>query len=243
MDNKTYAQSFTITANAQSRVFDTRELNTVLFLLSGTYALTVAFEASDAAGAIWYPLQVASVNAATVVTTHSTANATQAYEVNVHSFSQVRVRSTAYTSGTLTLGISGTSRSVEPAPNVQVSNTVPVTVSTLPAGTGHTLLAAATTNATSVKVTAGNVFELTLTNYSAAPKFVKLYDKASAPTVGTDSPIAVLEIAANATRQVEFGNLGKRLGTGIAYAITGAQAIADTTAVAAGDVRVSMTYI
>lgn len=241
MDNKTYAQSFTITANAQSRVFDTRELNTVLFLLSGTYALTVAFEASDAAGAIWYPLQVASVNAATVVTTHSTANATQAYEVNVHSFSQVRVRSTAYTSGTLTLGISGTSRSVEPAPNVQVANSL--TVGSLPIGTNHTLLAAATTNATSVKATSGNVFELTLTNYSAAPKFVKLYDKASAPTVGTDSPIAVLEIAANATRQVEFGNLGKRLGTGIAYAITGAQAIADTTAVAAGDVRVSMTYI
>jgi hypothetical protein len=41
----------------------------------------------------------------------------------------------------------------------------------------------------------------------------------------------------------EFGANGKRFTTGIAFAITGAQAIADTTAVAAGDVQVHGSYI
>ena len=48
------------------------------------------------------------------------------------------------------------------------------------------VMAAASTNATSVKASAGRLYEIHLCNTSAALKFVKFYIKTSAPTVGTD---------------------------------------------------------
>lgn len=97
-----------------------------------------------------------------------------------------------------------------------------------------TLTTAATTNATSVKTTAGNVFELDVTNTSASAMYLKLYNKASAPTVGTDIPISTIPIPATSFQSFTFGRLGKRFASGIAFALTGAMAATDTTAVAAG---------
>lgn len=106
----------------------------------------------------------------------------------------------------------------------------------------HYLTTAATTNGTSVKTSAGAVFELDVTNLSAATVYLKLYNKASVPTVGTDNPIVIIPIAANTTFVQEFGQYGKRFTGGIAYAITGAAAISDTTAITAGNL-VGITYI
>jgi len=105
-----------------------------------------------------------------------------------------------------------------------------------------TLNSAATTNATSLKATAGNVFVVAASNVSASGRFVKFYNKATAPTVGTDVPVLVVPVAANSTVAIEFGILGMRFATGIAYAITGAIADADTTAVGAGEVKLHITY-
>lgn len=106
----------------------------------------------------------------------------------------------------------------------------------------NALTTAATTNATSVKTTAGNIFELGVTNIGASPIYLKLYNKASAPTVGTDIPILTIPIPANGFLSYEFGSVGKRFTTGIAYAITGAVGDTDTTAIAAGS-KLSLTYI
>lgn len=247
MDNKTYTEKKTNFAALNDTLgIDTRELNTCLITFTGTYNFTGNFEASDDGGTTWYPVQATQVNSNTVATSHATANATQAYELSCHAFTNVRVRANPFTSaGTHTVRITGTSMAVEPTPvaSLAAGTAVSATVTALPNGTAHTLTSAATTNATSIKATAGNVFEIAIDNMSAAPKFVKLYNKASAPTVGTDVPILTLEVAANSSRSLEFGNLGKRFATGIAMAITGAQAVADTTAVAAGDVHTSLTYI
>ncbi|WP_349434244.1 hypothetical protein [Pararhizobium sp. A13] len=110
--------------------------------------------------------------------------------------------------------------------------------------TAHKLLAAATTNATSVKTTSGKLLGGVLKNLSAANKFVKFYSKASAPTVGTDTPIFTIALSANETFQIAdfVGPIGHSISTGIAYAITGAVADSDTTAVAAGDVMVNLIY-
>jgi len=110
------------------------------------------------------------------------------------------------------------------------------------AGTAYSLVSAATTNAASVKATAGNLFELSLFNVTAATVYLKLYNKASAPTVGTDVPIMTIPVAAGALYAAEFGRVGKRFATGIALAITGAPAATDATAVAAG-AQLSMTYL
>lgn len=98
----------------------------------------------------------------------------------------------------------------------------------------HRLLsAAATTNATSVKASAGTLLRVTGHNAKASALFLKLYNKASAPTVGTDTPKKTLRLAPSADFNFE---LNDGYDIGIAYAITGAAADADATALLAGDV-------
>jgi hypothetical protein len=103
------------------------------------------------------------------------------------------------------------------------------------------VLAAASTNATSVKASTGQLFGYYIFNASASTKYVKLYNKASAPTVGTDTPVITLPIPKEAGANVEFVN-GIAFATGIALAITGALADADTTAVVANDVVANLFY-
>ncbi len=112
-------------------------------------------------------------------------------------------------------------------------------------GTGYSItrtLAAASTNATSVKASAGRVHGWYLFNTSAATKFFKLYNKASAPTVGSDTPVMTIPIPAGAGANVEFVK-GITFGTGIAFALTGAVGDADTTALAANDVVLNLFWI
>ena len=111
-----------------------------------------------------------------------------------------------------------------------------------PSSTAYALVSAATTNAASVKATGGSLFELSLFNATAATVYLKLYNKASAPTVGTDVPIMTIPVAAGALFNAEFGRLGKRFNLGIALAITGAAVATDTTVVAAG-AQLAATYV
>jgi hypothetical protein len=123
-----------------------------------------------------------------------------------------------------------------------VSSVTAVAASTPVTPTTTFLNSAATTNATSAKASAGTVWSVFLSNMTASAKFVKLYNKASAPTVGTDIPVMTIEVAPNASRQVDGGSNGFRFATGIAFAITGAQADADATAVALGDVHLALSF-
>ena len=153
---KTNTTSGNITGNGQSLVLDVRELNTVLFALSGTYALTTVFEMQPFDSSVWLPLQVARIDANTVVTSHTTANQLVGYEASCYAAAYVRVRSTAFTSGSLLLNMTGTSRAVEPAP---VTQAVPSQTIATPTASPYALTTAATTNAAIVKSTAGNLFE------------------------------------------------------------------------------------
>jgi hypothetical protein len=101
---------------------------------------------------------------------------------------------------------------------------------------------AATTNATSLKASAGNIYEIRLFNVAAYDVFVKFYDKASAPTVGTDTPTWTIPLKAGTGFSDSYGN-GDSFANGIAYAITKLQADSDTTAVAAGDVTGKIAWI
>jgi hypothetical protein len=135
--------------------------------------------------------------------------------------------------------------SFEPSvtPNVAVTGTPNVNVASTTAPTVHTLNSAASTNATSVKVTAGRIYSISLSNQNAAERVFKLYQKASAPTVGTDIPVLVIPVAANSNRTVDFGPFGLQVATGIAYAVTGLITDADTTVITAGDFKVNLQYV
>lgn len=96
--------------------------------------------------------------------------------------------------------------------------------------------AAATTNSTLVKGSAGRVVKLSAYNASASVKFVKLYNKATAPTVGTDTPVITLALPAGQLVNYDLAPFGLQFATGIGFGLTGAVADADTTALVAGDV-------
>ena len=102
--------------------------------------------------------------------------------------------------------------------------------------------AAATTNATSLKASAGNIFSIDVYNEAAYDVFLKLYDKASAPTVGTDTPVWTIPIGTKTGFSRDFPR-GRHFSTGIAYAITKLQADTDTTAVAANDLTGTIGWI
>ena len=98
------------------------------------------------------------------------------------------------------------------------------------------LASAATTNATLVKASAGRIFKIVGRNDVASKRYLKLYNKASAPTVGTDAPVATFVLNASSDFNFELTSYGQYFSTGIAFAITGAITDADTTAIAASDI-------
>ena len=106
------------------------------------------------------------------------------------------------------------------------------------------VISAASTNATSAKGSAGQVYGWYLSNINVAVRYLKLYNKATAPTVGTDVPVMTIAIPGNtagAGANVEF-TTGIAFSTGIAYALTTGVADADTAAVAANEIVVNLMY-
>jgi hypothetical protein len=101
----------------------------------------------------------------------------------------------------------------------------------------------ATTNLGTVKATPGTIFGLILTNVGAAAAFVKIYDKASNPTLASDKPVMTVPIPAASSVFPHLGTLGMRFAAGIAIAVTNLIADTDATAVAANQVKVAMSYV
>jgi hypothetical protein len=124
---------------------------------------------------------------------------------------------------------------------VSLSPNSPITLPT--ATTSSIINSAATTNATSVKASAGTVYSVTASNTGAAAAFVKLYNLATAPTVGTSTIAITISVPAGGTVNLPFGTSGARFATGIGLAITNLAADTDTTAVVAAQVKVITAYI
>jgi hypothetical protein len=104
------------------------------------------------------------------------------------------------------------------------------------------LNSAASTNATLVKNAAGEVHFISVMNASASSRYLRLFNKATIPVPGTDTPDMVVQIPAGVSKELEFGPFGMPFSLGIGFAITGAAPVLDNTAVAAGDVQVNITY-
>lgn len=99
--------------------------------------------------------------------------------------------------------------------------------------TSRLLSSAATTNATSVKTTRGALRRIIGYNAAATARYLKIYDTAVAPTVGTDTPRKTYYLPA--TSGFAF-DLDDYFGQGIGYGLTTAAADNSTAAVAAGDI-------
>lgn len=238
-------------------VGDVSRASNVMAFCTGTFAgINVTFEGSlEATGDTnWFGVQAVRTNANTIETATGALSATPAYawELSVNALARLRVRATARTSGTQSWRFKLGTYATEPIPAAQVSATQPVSGTVTVNGTVTAnqatptplnINSAANTNLTAVKASAGTLYGLVARNTGAGAAFIKLYNKASAPVVATDVPVLVIEIAAGGLVQVNFAAVGHRFATGIALAITGAQADTDATAVAAGQVRSLLSFV
>ncbi|MFT3671302.1 hypothetical protein [Aestuariivirga sp.] len=243
------------TANSAVEI-DVSNAATLIFQTVGTYTGALSIQGT-VDGTNWITLGGADliIRFTTGVKSASVASALQdIWGVDVSGLLKARVTALAAVTGNVTVAAqtSNTTMFVTTEGAVTINGTVPVSGSLTSAGTVTNTPAvpttsntnsAASTNATSVKASAGTVYNVTATNINAAIRYLKLYNKASAPTVGTDVPVLTIPIPATGSVNLPFGELGKRFATGIAFAITAAAADTDTTAVAASEIKVSIDYV
>lgn len=229
---------------------DVSRASNVMAFCTGTFStVNCTFEGSlqDTGDTNWFGIQAVRSNANTIETATGNLSAQPVYswEMSVNALRRVRVRCTARTSGTQSWRFVLGTYATEPIPAAQVSGTQPVsgTVTTLPVTPTTTFTnSAATTNAAFLKASAGTVWSITAFNANASPRYVKFYNKASAPTVGTDVPVIVVAIPAASTVMIGGGSNGIRFSTGIAMAIVTGAADSDATAVAANDIKVATSW-
>jgi hypothetical protein len=122
-----------------------------------------------------------------------------------------------------------------------ILSTAPVAATT----TGYTpgkLVSAASTNGTNIKASAGTLGYISASNINAAARYLKIYDKASAPTVGTDTPIATFLLPAGAMTSIALPPQGIKCTAGIGIALTTGIADNDTGAVSAAEHVVNYGY-
>ncbi len=247
---------------ASNVVFHVRNSGTAA-MAAGQFSFEGSLDSTNGTDGTWFGIQAVRSNANTVETATGTlalavgAGLAYSWEASVNAYQYARVRcTTAVTTNAIANWIAQRgSYATEPIPAAQVTAAAqPVSGTLTSAGTTTatpatgtntniaSLVTAATTNATIVKASAGTLFEVTFSNVTATAGFVKLYNKATAPTVGTDIPIATFPVAANATVTYEFGALGKRFAAGISLAVTAAAPATDTAAFVAG-MQISGTYL
>lgn len=231
-------------ANAFCGISSLRD-NTLTAHVQGTWSGTLSLQGSlDGVNFVTLSQALTWVNQATGAYS-STITANGIFQASITGIPYLRVTMTAYTSGTASVILQvsdGVALMGLDAPLPSGGNSIgSVTSSPTPASNSSANLAA-TTNATSVKASSGGLYVLDVFNGTAATIYVKLFNKSSAPTVGTDLPVIVIPVAAGAAFFQEFGAIGRRFTAGIAYSVTGAAADSDATAIAAG-AKIGVTYL
>jgi hypothetical protein len=185
-------------------------------------------------------VNTAQVNGVTVLT-GTGATGTGAQRVTVSVDSATVAGSASLPAGTSVIGKAG------------IDQTTPGTTNAVQAIAGTTggtsvsrTQAANNTTGISIKGTAGTVYGVRVFNNSTTVAYAKLYNKATAPTCGTDTVVDQIMIPANASGAGAVvpmgGPAGVAYGTGIGLCITTGFADSDTTAPAASTYVVSVDY-
>jgi hypothetical protein len=100
------------------------------------------------------------------------------------------------------------------------------------------------TNGIVIKNTNGQVYGFALSNQASSVRYVKFYNKATAPTVGTDTPVMVIQLPGNTNGSGSNLSIptGISFSLGIGIGITCGIANGDTTAPAFNDVAATIIY-
>ena len=126
------------------------------------------------------------------------------------------------------------------------SNVVLVDTNDVPVGTfgGATPSRIRTGTTGFVKASAGKLFGVTAVNTNAAARVLHIYDKASAPTLNSDTPMVTIPLAASsaANQGIPLGMPGIAFTTGIAWAYTTDNAAVPVTAATSGELFANFFY-
>ena len=129
---------------------------------------------------------------------------------------------------------------------VAVANPIPTTAIAATANTGGCLtyrrISTADTNLAVIKNAAGRIYGVVVLSKKASACYVKLYDKASNPTLASDTPLMTFLVPATGQVALTWTDIGCSCANGIAMAATGAIGDTDTTNLVAADIIVQINY-
>lgn len=220
--------------------------NAAVVIITGTFNLSISIEQSNDGfvSDIRQPLCKSLTSNANFAAVNGLAITTvQKFLVPCYGENKIRVRCSAYTSGNASVRIVPIDADLSALDLLSITGTVTANEGGFAAPSASNINSAASTNISVVKATPGNVYGISMSNNNAAARFVKLYNKATAPVLGTDVPVMVIPVPPNSFISYEFGKTGHRFPLGIGIAITGLIGDADATAIGAGEVKVALTFI
>lgn len=185
------------------------------------------------------------------LTSTSTVNGTGMMYIPL-GFKYLRIRLTAWTSGTMSAAITYSNVLSEPVVMVNggnigisyLANGISLDKYSAVASNGlstNRLVVLGTTNLTVVKAGAGRFYGYEIYNNAASVRFVKLFNKTTAPTLGTDIPWRTIAVPAGTGRAISIPQ-GTSFGVGLSFATTTLAADLDTTAVTANDLIINIDY-
>ena len=215
------------------------------------------FEVYD--GASWVAIKGARAESYQSDSTYTlvSANGSRAWQFSVAGFQQFRTRISTVISGTGTVNVT---HIVSSAPDVSQVTAGLDPSQPLPAGTNqlgfvsssaastggsspYSYIGATATNqdSISIKTSAGTLYSLNPNNVAAAGRWLKIYDKATAPT-SADTPKLRFYLPAGSAPVIAIPSCGVVFTLGIAFRMTVGQADADTASITAGDVTINASY-
>lgn len=235
----------TITAHAYTGTVWVEALNGVTnggAEVRGNYAITVVdANTIELNGTTFAGTYVAGSGRAAMAAA-PTAVTAQFQFVNVQDYAELTAEITAGRGST----VAGQGIAASLAGGTAAVTMTSTTVTPAVPATPYSVNSLATTNGALVLTGTSGLQGLYATNTGAAAAYVKLYNKATAPTVGTDVPLMIIPVPAAAggvpgVASVATPFQGYRFPLGLGIAITGGAADSDTTAVAAGQVKVILS--
>ena len=217
---------------------DVSQYKFISLQLTGTWVGTVSFQGSNDGGT-FFPIVTSNPSGGQAIGESSTTENRLVKLPTIYKF--VRIRVTSYTSG-IVEGVAYGHRDENSSGLIAAIGPVTLNAETTKkignvgiAQSGATVtyqkfISATTTNATAVSSAPANISILHMENSGDGVRYVKLYNKASAPVVGTDVPLITIGIPAVSSSSFTLPALvGIDFSIGISFAITLGAADTDAT--------------
>lgn len=207
--------------------------------LQGTWSLTLQAQQSND-NSNFYQVQIMS--AQTLVSNTGLLNTVSGNGLYVVPLTgrYLRVRATAFTSNSSLVGTLELYTTPPPFAFVAAATYATLAPQTSGGTTDFHLISAATTNATNVKASQGQVYGWNITNTNAATRYVKFHNTSGTPTAGTG---VVRTVGVPAGGYANFTSIvGIPFSTGIGITTVTGTADNDTTAVGANDLTIDIDY-